>query len=254
MKLEGKVAFVTGGASGLGKAAVDILVKNGVRVGIADLNEELGNEVAKEYSEDQVIFIQTDVTDQIQVESAIKATVSKFSALHITINSAGVNIINPTLTKSKMFNFEAHKLLLDINVNGTIYSSAYSAKYMAQNEPEERGERGVIINLSSSLATQGPRGFVSYSASKGAVLGMTLPMARDLGRYGIRVLNIAPSLFRTPIMEGSGLAEEMASKTTPLGRIGEMDEFAQLVKTCVENGYLNGVSLQLTGGSIASYM
>ena len=144
---------------------------------------------------------------------------------------------------------------MDINVNGTIYSSAYSAQYMAKNDPvNDKGERGVIINLASSLAKHGPRGFVSYSSSKGAILGMTLPMARDLGKFGIRVLNIAPAMFRTPMVEAGGdQGIDFAAKTTPLGRVGEIDEFAQLVVTCVENGYLNGVSLELTGGQVASY-
>ena len=151
---------------------------------------------------------------------------------------------------------------MDINVNGTIYSSAYSAFYMAKNQPDERGERGVIIQIASSLGTQGPKGFVSYSASKGAItifhfiknktywnllnnylnifkkhnfwnyfiLGLTLPMARDLGKYGIRVFNIAPSLIKTPM--GESLGEELfkaAASTGPLNRVGELDEFSHLV-------------------------
>eukprot|EP00343_Euplotes_focardii_P010221 CAMPEP_0205827822 /NCGR_PEP_ID=MMETSP0206-20130828/33156_1 /ASSEMBLY_ACC=CAM_ASM_000279 /TAXON_ID=36767 /ORGANISM="Euplotes focardii, Strain TN1" /LENGTH=127 /DNA_ID=CAMNT_0053129055 /DNA_START=383 /DNA_END=766 /DNA_ORIENTATION=+ len=127
---------------------------------------------------------------------------------------------------------------------------------MSKNEPlNERGERGVIINVSSISATYAGRGLVSYGASKGAINGMTLPMSRDLGRYGIRVLNIAPTVFQTEMVGVMPkILENGYNKMVPLGRVGEVDEFAHLVKTCVENGYLNGVSLIISGGMIPSYM
>lgn len=135
-----------------------------------------------------------------------------FGALHITLNSAGIMWFSHTATKTHFLDFKLHKKIMDINVNGTIYSSAYSAKYMAKNEPvNERGEKGVIINISSISATHAGRGLVSYGASKGAINGLTLPMARDLGRYGIRVLNIAPTIFKTEM--SSVMPDEFLSKS-----------------------------------------
>ncbi|CAI2376930.1 unnamed protein product [Moneuplotes crassus] len=255
MKLEGKVAFVTGGCSGFGYNTVRMLVAHGVKVGIADVQEERGEEIQEEFGSDCVVFIKTDVTDSEQVRKAIETTVEKFGELHITINSAGIAGFDFILPKNRSFDFKSHRRLMDINVNGTIYSSAYSAKYMSKNKPlNDRKERGVIINVSSVAATYGPIGFVSYGCSKGAINGMTLPMARDLGRYGIRVLNIAPSLFKTEMTSVSGEEVfEIFNKSHPLGRVGQPDEFSKMVKTCIENSYLNGVSLQLTGGDITPY-
>ena len=223
MKLEGKVAFVTGGASGLGYETVKVLVENGVKVGIADVNEDKGMEAEELLGTENVIFITTDVTDEQQVKEAIQKTVDKFGALHITLNSAGVALVSQTLKKDKILDFNIHRAVMDINVNGTIYSAAYSAQQMAKNEEvNERGEKGVIINVSSLMGSQGSKGLASYGASKGAILGLTLPMARDLGKFGIRVLNIAPSFFRTPIVATGGIEDvSRVEKYTPLNRVGE---------------------------------
>ncbi|CAI2377918.1 unnamed protein product [Moneuplotes crassus] len=255
MKLEGKVAFITGGCSGFGYETLKMLLDHGAKVGIADIQEEKGEQIVKDFGNDNVVFIKTDVTDSEQVRVAIETTYEKFGALHITLNSAGIMGVSHTATKSHFLDFQFHRKCMDINVNGTIYSSAYSAKYMSKNDPvNERGEKGVIINVSSIAATLAGRGFVSYGCSKGAINGMTLPMARDLGRFGIRVLNIAPTIFKTEMAAVMPEAYiKRYEKTVPLGRSGEPDDFAKLVKTCIENGYLNGVSLQITGGTIPSY-
>ena len=255
MKIEGKVAFITGGCSGFGYESLKILLQHGAKAGIADLQEDKGKAIIEEFGEDNVIFTKTDVTDPDQVKQAIENTYNKFGALHITLNSAGVFLLSQTYTKTRFLDFKIHRMIMDINVNGTIYSCAYSAKYMAMNEPvNDRGERGVIVNVSSISATYGGRGLVSYSASKGAINGMTLPMARDLGKFGIRVLNIAPSVFLTPMSES--MPQEMRESTasySPLKRIGTPDDFALLFKSCVENGYLNGVSLSINGGAVVPY-
>ncbi|CAI2375967.1 unnamed protein product [Moneuplotes crassus] len=255
MKLEGKVAFVTGGCSGLGYATVQMLVQHGVKVGIADLQEERGEQIVKEFGGDKVVFVKTDVTDSEQVKKAVETTYDTFGALHITLNSAGVSGLSYSLTKTRFLDFQLHKFIMDINVNGTIYSSAYSAKYMSKNKPlNNKGERGVIINCSSLLGTYAPRGMVSYGCSKGAINGMTVPMARDLGKFGIRVLNIAPTLVETEMTSASGEdIFELFKKVHPLKRVGQPDEFSHLVKACIMNAYLNGVSLKLTGGDIPAY-
>ena len=148
MKIEGKVAFITGGCSGFGLETLKFLIERGAKVGIADLQEDLGQKIVAEFGEDRVVFTKTDVTDSKQVRQAIENTVKKFGALHITLNSAGVFLPSATVTSKGLLNFKVHKKMMDINVNGTIYSCAYSAKFMSLNEPNERGERGVIINVS----------------------------------------------------------------------------------------------------------
>ena len=147
MKIEGKVAFVTGGSSGLGLESVKQLIANGAKVGIADIQEDLGNKIVSEFGEDRVIFTKTDVTDPEQVRQAIENTVNKFGALHITLNWAGIFVPSATITSKSILSFKVHLKTMDINVNGAIYSWAYSAKFMSLNEPNERGERGVIINV-----------------------------------------------------------------------------------------------------------
>ena len=255
MKLEGLVAFVTGGASGLGAETVRTLLKGGAKVAFADLNEERGEEMEKELNTENAKFIQLDVTDEKAVGKAIETTVSHFGGLHIAVNCAGIAVIGQTITSKSILDFKTLKLVTEINVYGTIYVAAYAAKAMSKNTPvNDRGERGVIVNVASVAAFEGQRGQVPYSASKGAIVGITCPMARDLGRFGIRVCTIAPGTIMSPMLaQQSDKMKQLFLKDTPLGRFGEADEFAHMVKSCVENSYLNGQTLRMDGGTVLSY-
>lgn len=255
MRTEGLVALVTGGASGLGAETVRTLVKAGCKVTIADMNEENGETVLNEVGKDNAIFVKLDVTDENAVKQVVATTVEKFGALHIAVNCAGIAVISQTITSKSTLDAKVLKLVMEINVMGTIYVAAHAAKAMSQNKPvNDRGEKGVIVNVASVAAFEGQRGQVPYSASKGAIVGITCPMARDLGRYGIRVVTIAPGTIMSPMLaQQSDKMKQLFLKDTPLGRFGEADEFAHMVKACVENSYLNGVTLRMDGGTVLSY-
>ncbi|CAI2378423.1 unnamed protein product [Moneuplotes crassus] len=255
MKLEGLVGFVTGGASGLGAETVKQLVAAGVKVTFGDLNSENGEALVKELGEDKAKFLELDVTDEKAVEAAIKTCVDTFGGLHIAVNCAGIAAVGQTITSKSMMSFSTMRLVTEINVFGTIYVAAHAAKAMSKNKPvNDRGERGVIINVASVAAYEGQRGQVSYSASKGAIVGITTPMARDLGRFGIRVVAIAPGTIMSPMLAAqTDKMKNLLLKDTPLGRFGEADEFAHMVRSCVENSYLNGVTLRMDGGTVLSY-
>lgn len=254
MKLDGLVAFVTGGASGLGAETVKQLVANGVKVAFADMNEENGAEVLKEVGEDNAIFIKLDVTDEQAVKAAIDKTVETFGKLHVAVNCAGIAVVGQTMTKTRLLDFKALKLVTEINVYGTIYVCAYAAKAMSANDPvNDRGERGVIINVASVAAYEGQRGQVAYSATKGAIRSITMPMARDLGKFGIRVVTIAPGTINSPMLQAqSDQMKESFLKDTPLRRLGEADEFAHMVRACIENSYLSGQTLRMDGATVLS--
>lgn len=255
MKLEGLIAFVTGGASGLGAATVRHFLSKGAKVAIADRNEELGEELAKELGSD-TLFVAIDVTDENDVKDAIKKTVDHFGALHIAVNCAGIAAVSMTLTSKTILDFAQVKLATEINVYGTLYVSAYAAQVMSKNKLlNDKGERGVIINVASVAAFEGQRGQVPYSASKSAVVGLTLPMARDLGKYGIRVATIAPGVYETPMtaMGGSKLVETL-SKDTPLRRLGKADEFAHMAGAIAENSYVSGVTIRVDGATVLSHI
>ena len=255
MKLEGLVAFVTGGASGLGAETVRQLVAAGCKVAFADLNDENGEAMLKEVGKENARFINLDVTDENAVKQAIEDTVSHFGGLHIAVNCAGIAVIGQTITSKTTLDMKIVKLVTEINVYGTLNVCAHAAKAMSKNKPvNDRGEKGCIINVASVAAFEGQRGQVPYSASKGAIVGITTPMARDLGKYGIRVCTIAPGTIMSPMLaQQSDKMKALFLKDTPLGRFGEPDEFAHMVRSCAENSYLNGVTLRMDGGTVLSY-
>lgn len=196
------VAIVTGGASGLGLATVELLRAQGVQVVIADLNEEQGNEIAKKLN---CLFFKTNVADEKNVEQLIKFTVESYKKIHVVVNCAGIVSAGTTIFSKGVVSSEVMEKVLKINVIGTLNVSKHAAKVMSEQK-ELNGERGVIINVASVAGFEGQKGQVVYSASKGALIGMTLPMARDLGKYKIRVMTIAPGIFETPM--GSGISEK----------------------------------------------
>lgn len=247
MNLQDNVAIVTGGASGLGEATVRQFADKGAKVAIFDLDEERGNALAGELGE-RAIFCQVDVADDASITAGIDRVMEAFGAIHICINCAGRGGgATKTLGKTGRFPLDLFREVIDINLIGTFSVLSQAAEKMAENEAGEDGERGVIINTSSIAAFDGQKGQVAYSASKAALAGITLPIARDLAYYGIRIVTIAPGVFETPILEGlPPAAKEALSKSIPNpSRLGSPEEFSSLVKHIVNNRYINGETIRL---------
>ncbi|NQX88318.1 MAG: SDR family NAD(P)-dependent oxidoreductase [Halioglobus sp.] len=257
MDLKDKVAVVTGGASGLGRATVKRFVANGAKAAIFDMNEEKGQQLVDELG-DSVIFCNVNVTSEESVQAGIAATMEAFGAIHICCNYAGTGNAMRTMGKKGVFPLDAFNLIIQINLVGTFNVLRLCAEKMADNAVlNEDGGRGVIINTASIAAYEGQIGQAAYSASKGGVVGMTLPIARDLAVLGIRVNTIVPGLIATPLMMGGAeeMTPEIAEFLTPLAsqvlypkRLGKADEIAQLAQQIVENDYINGECIRMDGG------
>lgn len=248
MNIEGKVAIVTGGASGLGQASCEMFVQKGAKVMIFDRSEENAIKV-KEALGESVDYCLVDVTDEAAVQRGIDKTIEVFGALNILVNCAGIGMATKTYGSKGPMALDLFKLTIDINLVGTFNVLRLACEQFAKNEPED-GERGVIINTASVAAYDGQIGQAAYSASKAGVVGMTLPIARDLSPRGIRVMTIAPGIIDTPLM--ALLPED---KRQPLidmvqtpKRLGYPSEYAQLATHIVENAYLNGETIRLDGG------
>jgi NAD(P)-dependent dehydrogenase (short-subunit alcohol dehydrogenase family) len=232
----------------LGEAAARRLHGLGANVVIADLNEEKGQVVAGELGE-RALFLKTNVTSTGDVRELCQATVTAFGSIHILVNNAGIIGAGRTIGRDGPYNIELFRRIIEVNLIGAFNVLSNVAWEMARNEPEN-GEKGVIINLASAAAFEGQIGQAAYSASKGGMVSMTLPIARDLSRDGIRVMTIAPGIFETPMMGAmSEQARASLGKQVPFPpRLGLPDEFAHLVQAIVENGYLNGETIRLDGG------
>jgi NAD(P)-dependent dehydrogenase (short-subunit alcohol dehydrogenase family) len=248
MNIQGKSALVTGGASGLGAATVRMLTAKGAKVTIADVNENGGNALAQELGPN-VSFIKTDVTDDAQVAAAVEVTVKKQGGLHFLITTAGIGIAEKLLGKNGMHELGKFIRTLQINLIGTFDAIRHAANAMTANQPDEDGHRGVIITTASVAAYEGQIGQVAYSASKGGIVGMTLPLARELARSGIRVCTIAPGIFHTPLLAGlPEAAQQSLAQQVPFPvRLGKPPEFAALVQHIIENNMLNGETIRLDG-------
>jgi NAD(P)-dependent dehydrogenase (short-subunit alcohol dehydrogenase family) len=246
MSLAGKSALVTGGASGLGAATVRALVAAQVNVVIADLNEDKGQKLSAELGA-LTQFCRTDVTD----EGDVLAALDELERLDILVHCAGIATAERTLGKNGPLSLEAFQKVITINLTGTFNVVRLAASMMAANDPPPSGdpERGVIILTSSVAAFDGQIGQAAYAASKGAVHSMTLPLAREFARQGIRVVSIAPGLFETPLL--AGLPEEAMKQlaaTIPFpSRLGHPQEFAQLALAIIQNKMLNGETIRLDG-------
>src|SRR6266478_1355554 len=236
MRIEGKTALITGGASGLGAASARMIVENGGRVIIADLKPGADPGEA-------AVFAPTDVTNPAQVQSAIE----RFDRLHILINCAGIGDPARVLGKDGPMPLDRFTRIVGVNLIGTFNAIRLAAAAMAANDPDEEGERGVIINTASVAAFEGQIGQAAYSASKGGIVGMTLPIARELARFGIRVLTIAPGLFLTPLLAGLPQeAQDSLAAAIPFPRrLGHANEFASLALHMIDNAYLNGEVVRL---------
>ncbi|MGO3326827.1 SDR family NAD(P)-dependent oxidoreductase [Gordonia sp. (in: high G+C Gram-positive bacteria)] len=252
MELDGSSAIVTGGASGIGAASARRLAAQGAKVVIADLKAEDGEALAKEIDG---VFVSVDVTDTEQIEAAVtKAT--ELGPLKAVVNSAGIGWAQRTVGRDGEFasahNLDLYKKVIAINLVGTFDSVRLAATAMSRNEPNENGERGAIVNLASVAAFDGQIGQAAYSSSKGGVVGMTLPVARDLSAVGIRVNCIAPGLINTPIYGEGPDAEAFKAK---LGesvlfpkRLGVPDELASMVEELITNSYMNAEVIRVDGG------
>jgi NAD(P)-dependent dehydrogenase (short-subunit alcohol dehydrogenase family) len=250
MDIKGKVAIVTGGASGLGEATVRRYVANGAKVAIFDMNDARGNALAAELG-DAVIYQNVNVADEAAVEKAIAATVEAFSAVHICNNYAGIGNAHKTVGKEGAFPLDAFKIVIDVNLIGTFNVTRLAALQMSKQQPVTAdGCRGVITNTASIAAYEGQIGQAAYSASKGGVVGMTLPIARDLSTLGIRVNTIVPGLIHTPLFDSAPAPVYEALSKSPLfpQRLGTADEIAQLAQYIVENEYTNGECIRMDAG------
>lgn len=248
MDVAGAVALVTGGASGLGAGAVRRLAKHGAKVVIADVNQAAGQALAKELGA-ATTFVATDVTDPIQVQAAIDIARSHFGGLSVLVNCAGIGAAARTVGKEGPHPLELFDRVIRINLIGTFNVIRLAATAMSRNAPGQDGARGVIVNTASVAAFEGQIGQAAYSASKAGIAGMTLPIARDLTRDGIRVVTIAPGLFDTPLMGGlSEEARQSLGQQVPFpARLGHPDEYAMLVQSIIENPMLNGEVIRLDG-------
>ncbi|HTX46595.1 MAG TPA: SDR family NAD(P)-dependent oxidoreductase [Solirubrobacteraceae bacterium] len=244
MQIDGRGALVAGGASGLGEATARALHGAGARVVIADLNEDKGRALAEEMGGDAT-FVRTDVTDSDAVQAAVEAV----DNLRISICCAGIGWAERTAHKRGPHQLQPFETVIRVNLIGTFNVLRFAASAISQSEPEPSGERGVCINTASIAAFDGQIGQVSYSASKGGIVGMTLPAARDLASMGIRVCTIAPGTFDTPLL--GALPEEnrqaLGAAVPFPSRLGRPDEYAALALHIVENEMLNGEVIRLDG-------
>jgi NAD(P)-dependent dehydrogenase (short-subunit alcohol dehydrogenase family) len=246
MLIKNSVFLVTGGASGLGEATARMAAENGGKVVIADLQTDRGEKLAKEIGGR---FVKCDVSAEADGRAAVAMALKEFGGLHVLVNCAGIAIAERTIGKEAPHDLGRFSKVIGVNLIGTFNMIRLAAEAMAKAGPNAAGERGVIINTASVAAYDGQIGQAAYSASKGGVVGMTLPIARDLSRNGIRVCTIAPGLFETPMMQGLPKeAQESLGKQVPFpSRLGRPAEYAQLARAIVENEMLNGETIRLDG-------
>ena len=248
MRIEGASALVAGGASGLGEATVRRLHEGGAAVVIADLNAEKGEALASELG-DRARFVQADVTGEEAVSAAVNAAADADGGLRISVCCAGIGWAQRVSGKQGPHDLTVFENVIRINLVGTFNVLRLAAAAMSGNDPDEGGERGVCINTSSTAAFDGQIGQVAYSASKGGIVGLTLPAARDLAGRGVRVMTIAPGTFDTPLLAAlpQEAREQLAAQIPFPPRLGDPEEFAALAAHIVENPMLNGETIRLDG-------
>jgi NAD(P)-dependent dehydrogenase (short-subunit alcohol dehydrogenase family) len=246
MQIKNSVFLVTGGASGLGAATARMAAENGARVVIADMQAEAGDKLAKELGGR---FVKCDVTSEADGKAAVALALKEFNGLQVLVNCAGIALAERTIGKEAPHDLARFARVITVNLIGTFNMIRLAADAMAKAGPNAAGERGVIINTASVAAYDGQIGQAAYSASKGGVVGMTLPVARDLSRNGIRVCTIAPGIFETPMLLGLPKeAQDSLGKQVPFpSRLGKPSEYAQLARAIIENEMLNGETIRLDG-------
>ncbi len=247
MNIKGSTFLVTGGSSGLGAATAQRLSDNGANIVILDINKELGGAMA--HSLPHAIFCQADVSSEEEVQNAVDQAVEEFGGIQGAINCAGIAIARKILSSRGNHSLGEFEKVLRINLIGSFNVMRLAADQMAKQSADDRGERGVIINTASVAAYDGQIGQAAYAASKGGIVALTLPAARELARSGIRVMTIAPGIFKTPMM--AGLPEEaqksLGDQVPFPSRLGNPDEYAALAQHIIENQMLNGEVIRLDG-------
>lgn len=248
MQLEGRTVLVSGGASGLGAATAEMVIAAGGRVVIADIGETTGRALAQRLGR-AAEFVRTDVTSSGDVQRTVDAAVRRFGTIHGAVCAAGVGTAERVLGKEGVQPLEHFARVVDINLVGTFNVIRLAATAMATNEPAANGERGVIVSTASVAAFDGQIGQAAYAASKGGIVALTLPLAREFARVGIRVMTIAPGTFDTPLLAGLPQAarESLAQQVPFPPRLGRPAEFAALVRHIFENEMLNGEVIRLDG-------
>ena len=242
------VALVTGGASGLGEATVMQLIAKGAKAVIADVDEIKGPKLA-EAAGGNALFVRADVTSEADIRQAIKAAVDTFGKMNVAVSCAGIPNPGKVFGKKGPLPMESFNKVVGVNLGGTINVIRLAVEQMYGNAPNEEGEKGVIINTASIAAFEGQVGQAAYCASKGGIVGMTLPIARECAEYGIRVATIAPGLFATPLMDSYSTAvKESLGKSVPFpSRLGKPAEYAKLVLHIIDNPMLNGCCIRIDG-------
>ena len=248
MRLGGKTVLVTGGASGLGGATVEMVIENGGNAVILDVNETAGTALASKLGP-KTRFVKADVTSDADVQRAVDAAIDAFGAVDGAVNAAGIGVAERVVGKEGPQPLGNFIKVIQINLVGTFNVIRLAAAAMAKNEPNEGGERGVIVNTASVAAYDGQIGQAAYSASKGGIVGMTLPIAREFARMGVRVMTIAPGTFDTPLLAGlPEAARQSLGQQVPFpSRLGRPREYAALVHHIFENEMLNGEVIRLDG-------
>jgi NAD(P)-dependent dehydrogenase (short-subunit alcohol dehydrogenase family) len=241
MEIEGRTFLVAGGGSGLGAATTEMLTNEGANAVVADLRGEAAN--------GNVRFVETDVVDEASVRRAIEEALQSFGGMHGAINCAGIASAEKVLGREGPHSLDSFAKVVEVNLVGTFNVLRLAAEVMVNNEPAASGERGVIVNTASVAAYDGQIGQVAYAASKGGVVALTLPVARELAQYGIRVVAIAPGIFDTPMMAGlpEAARESLGNQVPFPSRLGRPEEYAALVRHIIENEMLNGEVIRLDG-------
>ncbi len=248
MEIAGKVFLVTGAGSGLGAATARALATAGAKVVLADVNREAGDSLAVELGAN-ACFVETDVADEASAVNAVNTAISVFGGLHGLINCAGVAPAEKVVGRAGPHKLETFARTVGINLVGTFNMIRLAAEAMMKGEPDAGGERGVIVNTASVAAFEGQLGQAAYAASKGGIVALTLPVARELARSGIRCVTIAPGIMETPMLLGMAPeVQESLGRMVPFpSRMGRPAEFAALVRHIAENSYLNGEVIRLDG-------
>lgn len=248
MKIRNKTFLIGGGASGLGLATAREIIARGGNVVLGDIDETAG-EAASDQLGERSCFFNMDVTSETGIQKAIAGGVNKFKAIHGMINCAGIGPAQRVLGKETLHSLEAFEQVISINLAGTFNMVRLSAHEIQKNDADDDGERGVIINTASVAAFEGQIGQAAYTASKGGIVSMTLPLAREFARFGIRVMTIAPGIFETPMLNNlPEEAKESLGDQIPFPRrLGKPEEFAKLAVHIIENTMLNGEVIRLDG-------
>lgn len=249
MRLENVKAIVTGGVSGLGLSVAEHVIAHGGKVALFDVNDDKGAQAVTSLGADKTIFLRTDVSDEEGVRGNVAAAADFLGGLNVAVSCAGILGAGRMLGRDSAMPLKTFSDTVMVNLVGSFNVAKAVAERMQNNDPGDDGERGVIVNTASVAAFEGQIGQAAYSASKAGVIGMTLPMARELARFGIRVMTIAPGIFWTPMVDGmpESVRQSLSASIPFPSRLGRSNEFAELVAHIIGNRYLNGETIRLDG-------